>query len=440
MQVAVADMAEPDHLEVRVVVADDAVDVVQEGRHLADGDRDVVLVRGPVADGLGDVLAQLPQVLQLLLALAHHAVQHPALLDAVLEGLQGLVGHFLGARLELQQRVERAIGVEGRRHVATGQDLGQGLVGEELEGGQVQLALEGVQYRHDRVEVRGAEDHRGEVLRRALQAHGRFHDKSERTLGADKQLAHVIAGGVLDQVAVQLQQLAGAGDHFQAGHPVAGHAVADHLDAAGIGADVAAQLAGARGGEVHRVVQALILGVLLQLLGHHARLAHHGAVVLVEGEDLVHIVERDDHFPVGRHGGGGQAGTAAGGHQGDLVLVGPAHDGLHLLDGLGEDDGGRCRGEVLGPILAVGVERIGIGQHLAGLHQGLQLVDQGRIGHLGTLKRFMVTLRTLHRSGVGVSRGAYASIRTPSIVPPSRSAGSAMADFLTLFVGPQVLR
>src|SRR5690606_21319813 len=59
----------------------------------------------------------------------------------------------------------------------------------------------------------------------------------------------------------------------------------------------------------------------------------------------------------------------------------------------------------------------------------------GGIGHLGTLKLFMVTLRTLHRSGVGVSRGAYASIRTPPIVPPSRSAGSAAADFPDTFCG-----
>src|SRR5690606_34609259 len=112
-----------------------------------------------------------------------------------------------------------------------------------------------------------------------------------------------------------------------------------------------------------------------------------------------------------------------------------AHDGLHLLDGLGEDDGAGRRGEMLGPILAIGVEGVGVGQHLAGLHQGLQLVDQGGIGHLGTLKLFMVTLRTLHRSGVGVSRGPYASIRTPPIVPPSRSAGSAAADFPDTFCG-----
>ena len=381
MQVAVADVAEPYHLEIRVVLADDAVDVVEERRHLAHGDRNVVLVRGPVADGLGDVLAQLPQVLQLLLALAHHAIQHPALLDAVLEGFQSLVGHFLGGRLELQQGIERAVGLESRRHVATGHDLGQRLVGEELERGQVELALKGMQHRHDRIEVRGAEHHGGEVLRCAIQTHGGLDNKAQGAFSADKQLAHVVAGGVLDQVTVQFQQLAGAGDDLEAGHPVAGHAVANDLDPAGIGADIAANLAGTAGSEIHRVVQALVLGELLQLLGHHARLAHGGAVVFVEFQNLVHVVERHHHFAIGGDGTGGQAGTTTGRHQGDLVLVGPAHHGLHLLDGLGKDDGGRGGGKMLGPILAIGVQRVGVGEYLAGIHQGLQLFDQRRIGH-----------------------------------------------------------
>ncbi|MOA05883.1 hypothetical protein D3C78_1254930 [compost metagenome] len=100
-----------------------------------------------------------------------------------------------------------------------------------------------MQHRHDRIEVGGAEDHRGEVLRRALQAHGRLDHEAQGAFGADEQLAQVVAGGVLDQVLVQLQQLTLAGDHFQPGHPVAGHAVANHLDSAGIGADIAANLA-----------------------------------------------------------------------------------------------------------------------------------------------------------------------------------------------------
>ncbi|MNE72234.1 hypothetical protein D3C81_1728490 [compost metagenome] len=63
------------------------------------------------------------------------------------------------------------------------------------------------------------------------------------------------------------------------------------------------------------------------------------------------------------------------------MLVGPAHDGLNLLDALGEDDGRGRRSEVLGPILAVGLKGGRVGQHLAGLYQGHQLINQRKIGH-----------------------------------------------------------
>ncbi|MCY1245859.1 hypothetical protein D9M72_590400 [compost metagenome] len=76
------------------------------------------------------------------------------------------------------------------------------------------------------------------------------------------------------------------------------------------------------------------------------------------------------------------------------MLVGPADNRLHLLDGLREGDGQRRRGEMLGPVLAVGIEGIGVGEELAGLYQGLQRFDQGFAGHSGTLKWFMVVLRT----------------------------------------------
>ncbi|MNE40751.1 hypothetical protein D3C80_1347900 [compost metagenome] len=117
------------------------------------------------------------------------------------------------------------------------------------------------------------------------------------------------------------------------------------------------------------------------MLGDHARLTNGGAVSEVHVEDLVHVVERHDHFAIGRYRCGGKAGATAGRHQRDLVFVGPQDNGLDLLGGLGEHDGGRGRGEMLGPILSVSIQGVGIGQHLARLNQGLQLINQGRIGH-----------------------------------------------------------
>ncbi len=383
MQVAVADVAVPEHFEVGVVAGDDGVDVGKEGRYLGNRDGDVVLVGRPVRDGLRDVFAQFPQVLQLLVALAHHAIDHPAFVDAMLEGRQRLFSTGFGGRLEFQQRVERRAGLEGCGNVATAENLVQAFVGEKLEGSEVQLVLEGVQHRHDRIEVRRAQYHGGEVGWLAFQAHGGFNDEAQGAFGADEQLAQVVAGGVLDQVLVQFEQVALAGDDFQPGHPVAGHPIANHLDPAGIGADIATDLARTGRGEIHRVIEALVFGVLLQLSGDHTRLTNDGAVHLVEREDLVHVIEGDHHLATSGHGRGGKAGTPPGGHQSDMALVGPTHDSLYLLDRFREHDGRGCRSVLLGPVLAIGIQRIGIGQHLARLDQGLQLVGQGEIGHLG---------------------------------------------------------
>ena len=83
----------------------------------------------------------------------------------------------------------------------------------------------------------------------------------------------VVARGVLDQPSIELEHLAGAGHDGETGHPVAGEAVANHLDAAGVGGDVAANLAGAGGSEVHRIEEAFVPCEFLQRPGHDASLA-----------------------------------------------------------------------------------------------------------------------------------------------------------------------
>jgi len=254
-------------------------------------------------------------------------------------------------------------------------------VGEELEGGQIQLVLKSVQHRHDGVEVRRTKDHRGQILRRTFQTHGRLNHKAQRALSADKQLTQIVAGGVLDQVTVQLQQLTGAGNDFQAGHPVAGHTIANHLDTAGIGADIAANLAGTGRREVHRVVQPLFLGKLLQLRGDNAGLTDHGAVVRIELANLIHVIERHHDLAVGGHGSSRQTGTTARGHQCQLLLVGKAHHRLHLLDRLGKNNRQRGRRKVLGPVLAPIVEGLGVHPHLVRVDQCLEGCNHSIWGH-----------------------------------------------------------
>ena len=175
-------------------------------------------------------------------------------------------------------------------------------------------------------------------------------------------MAEVVAGGVLDQALVQVQQFALAGDHFQAGDPVTGHAVADHLDAAGIGADVAADLAGAGGGEIHRVEQALLFGEFLQLLGDDAGLYGDGAVELVEIQDRVHAIEGHYQLAIGGDGAGGEAGAAPGRHQVQTMLVGDFDDLLHFVSGFRQGHGAGCRCPYLGPVDPVALRAFLVGE------------------------------------------------------------------------------
>src|SRR3546814_20638449 len=61
MQIAVADVAKPDHFDIWIFTAQQRLHVVQECRHLADPHRHVVLVWAVRSEALGDVLVQPPQ-------------------------------------------------------------------------------------------------------------------------------------------------------------------------------------------------------------------------------------------------------------------------------------------------------------------------------------------------------------------------------------------
>ncbi len=254
--------------------------------------------------------------------------------------------------------------------------MGHGLVGEELEGGQVDVLLEGVQHLHDLAETGGAQHQGGQVPGRPGQAHGGLHHEPQGALRADEQVAQIVAGGVLDQPLVQVQQVAASGHHLEAGNPVPGHAVADHLDATGVGVDIAADLAGAGGGEIHRVEQALLLGEFLQLLGDQPGLHGDGPVVLVEVENLVHAVERHHQLAVGGHRRRRQAGAPAGRHQRQAVLIGDLDDLLDLLGGFRQHHGAGRRRPHLGPVHPVARRALRIGQAAAAEQLG-QLVQRG---------------------------------------------------------------
>ena len=259
-----------------------------------------------------------------------------------------------------------------------------GLVGEELVGGQVQLFLESLQYIHGVGKVVKAKHQHGQVVRLAGEFHGGFGNETQGALGTDEQMAQIVPGVVLGQILVQIQHIALTGDHFQAGNPVPAHAPANHLDAAGIGGQVATELARPGGGKIHRIVQTVFLGEGLQLLGHHPGLATHGAITGVEIQNLVHVVERYHHLAIGGHGAGTQASTTTRRYQSHLVLIGKLHQRLHLLGGFRQDNGQWLGRVDFGPVLAVVVQIRRIGENLAGVFGGGNQLFKGGDDLFGT--------------------------------------------------------
>ncbi len=134
-------------------------------------------------------------------------------------------------------------------------------------------------------------------------------------------MAQVVTGRVLHEAVIQIEHGAGAGDHFQSGHPVARETVADHADAAGIRRDVAADLARPGRREVDRIEQAAFRRVVLQRLGNDAGLTPHDAIGFVEIENAVHAIERHDDLAVRCDRTARQSRSAAGRHERPAPLV-----------------------------------------------------------------------------------------------------------------------
>ena len=96
-------------------------------------------------------------------------------------------------------------------------------------------------------------DQRGDdILRQRKELQGGGRDDPEGALGAYKQGLGVIAGVVLAQTG-EPRDYASIGEHdFEPEHEVAHHAVAKDRSAAGIGAQVSADLRGAFGAQAQR--------------------------------------------------------------------------------------------------------------------------------------------------------------------------------------------
>ncbi len=150
VEIAVADMPVPQHLEIGILPPQQPVDFLKQRRHARNSHRDVVFVRLVLADRFADVLAQPPKLLGLLLALADRAINQPALFGALFEQRQRRVRVKPLRILEFGEDVVGRFGIE-RPLQAFFQHVPQRQLREKLEGAQIQLAAQRAVNGHDAV-------------------------------------------------------------------------------------------------------------------------------------------------------------------------------------------------------------------------------------------------------------------------------------------------
>ena len=156
-------------------------------------------------------------------------------------------------------------------------------------------------------------------------------EDAQRALRADHQADEVVAGNVLDELAAELDDLAGGRDDLQAGDVTAGDAVLDGLAAAGVLGDVAADVAGLQAHRIAGEEQALVGDGLVDLVGDDARLDDDHQVRRVDLEDAVHAVAQQDDAAHDRHGPAGEPAAGAARRDGNRLAVGQLHDRGDLL-------------------------------------------------------------------------------------------------------------
>ncbi|CRK12468.1 hypothetical protein BN1708_010508 [Verticillium longisporum] len=337
--VAVADDADDGEL---VRVADEArrlhplVRVLDELVHVGNGDGHVVLVRAaPVAEALGDALAPAPEGLGLRLVLREHTVRDDLVRHDVLEELfQLLVVVVAVGPARLDEAVERVLVLEGPLGVAphpVHELLAAGV--HELKGRQNlrQLALGRLERLLHLVERLEAEE--GDVDgARALRADdGHLGDDADGALAADEELLEVVARVVLAQRAEVLDDGAVGQDGLEAEDVAVQAAVAQQTQAAGVGGHVAADVARALGSEVEGEDVALLGEELVGRLENDAGVDDERAADVVKRLNLVHAAHVDDDLVEDGDRAANEAGVAALGHDGKLVVVAVLEDLADLL-------------------------------------------------------------------------------------------------------------
>jgi hypothetical protein len=132
-----------------------------------------------------------------------------------------------------------------------------------------------------------------------------------KSLSVAAVMIQVIAGVALAQAAQPVPHPAVGQHHFEAERELARVAVAQHVDAAGIGREIAADLARALGAQAEREQPVGRLGGALQIGENAAGLGGDGEVERIERPDAVHPAEVDEDAVLRSDGAARQTGIAA---------------------------------------------------------------------------------------------------------------------------------
>ena len=157
------------------------------------------------------------------------------------------------------------------------------------------MAASGIRHRHD------CGRH---APRTRIQLAGGRRDEAQRALGADEQLLQVVAGVVLAQGAQPVEDPPVRQHDLEAEDQFAGRSVAEHVRAAGIGREVAAELAAALGSEAQGEKPIRFGSGRLQRRQHAAGLRSDRVIVGIQLPDGRHAPCREDDLRLGRRGAG----------------------------------------------------------------------------------------------------------------------------------------
>ena len=206
------------------------------------------------------------------------------------------------------------------------------------------------------------------------QAQHRAGNDAQRTLRADEQLFHIVAGIVLHHPVHGGHDRAVCQYCFQPQHEVAHHAVTQNVDAAGIGRNIAADGATATCAEVERETQALLGDGLLHDLQHRTGFDRGGTADSVDLEDSIHPVQRQHDIVCRRLHRGHTVGQPPVGHDRLTGCMATTQHCRHLV-GIRRQHPGLCLHRFVIPEAGCTLGHSAADQHPPGTEQARQLFD-----------------------------------------------------------------